>query len=115
MTTTFQTEIYRIKEEAVAERDRRINQWTPVSKHLKKIFTETAQILADGWKPQERNGNVNLLQHGKDSLEFRFDRQRVKVIRTSTREEGEREYDLEAIDEDGVKAEVREFVRSVYS
>jgi hypothetical protein len=71
--------------------------------------------LADSWKAQERNGDANLLQRGKDSLEFRFDRQSVKVLRASTREDGEREYDLEAIDEDSVKAEVRKFVRSVYS
>lgn len=71
--------------------------------------------MADSWKAQERNGDANLLQRGKDSLEFRFDRQSVKVLRASTREDGEREYDLEAIDEDSVKAEVRKFVRSVYS
>ena len=115
MTTIFQSEIYRIKEEAVAERERRTSQWNPVRKHLKKIFAETAQILADGWKAQERNGDANLLQRGKDILEFRFDRQSMKVIRMSTREDGEREYDLEAVDEDSVKAEVREFVRSVHS
>jgi hypothetical protein len=70
--------------------------------------------MQNGTVAGESNGDVSFLRRGDEKLEFRLDEGRRKIVRTSTREQGEREYDLTLKEED-VESEVEEFVRALYS
>jgi len=70
--------------EGMAERGALDHKWKPVRQLLSRRLNEAAEA-ALGTEFKDSNGEGLSLARGGDKLEFHLDRDREKVIRTSTR------------------------------
>jgi hypothetical protein len=109
----FQTNVQTAVHKALAEKGALDALWKPVRQLLSRMLKE-ATAAAPGTEFKDSNGEGISLGRGGDKLEFRLDRDRRKVIRTSSREAEEREYDLDKLDNLKIEEEVVEFVYASY-
>lgn len=113
MGTEFQKRVNDIMHQAMAERDALNSAWRDANKLIARVLYDANNVL-NGTSFKDSNGDSVSLVREKAKLEFRLDRDRRKVIRTSTHAIAERIYDFEEIDAAKIQTEVEDFVRVIY-
>ena len=115
MATDFETKLHEIIEEAKQIKNGKLQEWKAARRSITSVFGDAVRVLGEGAEAKESNGNSSYLSRGEDKLEFLYDRSRHKVVRKSTRESKEQEYDPRPMTPEVVEAEVEDFVRAIFS
>jgi outer membrane protein assembly factor BamA len=109
--TSFQQSLIDIRADRERKKSEFEESWLSTRRLIFRCFTEASEVL-DGAKVEHDNGTSSTLYYRDGSITFKTDERRLKILRVRAGEPDER-YDPDALTQDKMESEVRNFVSAV--